>query len=118
MVGGPSPWKVLSVVALVAALGLGAGAGDAAASAKPQIVDGVSTSIAAAPFTVALYTAAADAHDGQFCGGVIIDATHVITAAHCLSNAVTGQPAQPGEIAVLAGASVLATAGAAQAGFS
>lgn len=105
-------------MALALTLGLCVGAGDAAASATPRVVDGVSTSIATAPFTVALYTASTDVYDGQFCGGVIIDATHVITAAHCLSNPLTGQPPRPGEIAVLAGASALATAGEPQLGFS
>ena len=35
---------------------------------------------------------------------MILDATHVLTAAHCVFNETTGQASAPGEIEVLAGA--------------
>ena len=41
-----------------------------------------------------------------FCGGVIIDATHVATAAHCLFGE-RGQHTPPAEIEVLAGSTYL-----------
>jgi secreted trypsin-like serine protease len=72
--------------------------------AKASIVGGAGASIASFPFQVALYdTQAGSPAAGFFCGGVIIDATHVITAAHC----VVGNSGSPGGIAVLAGSTSL-----------
>ncbi len=70
--------------------------------ARASIVGGSPASIAQFPFQVALY----DPHAGSpaagfFCGGVIVDATHVATAAHC----VTGS--QPDRIVVQAGSTSL-----------
>jgi secreted trypsin-like serine protease len=80
--------------------------------AHASIVGGQSVPIAAFPFQVALY----DPHVGSvaagfFCGGVVIDATHVATAAHCAMDEGTGQVTPPGEIAVLAGTALLGGAG-------
>lgn len=50
-------------------------------SRRAFIVGGNSISISSAPFAVAL----ADRY-GQFCGGSLIDATHVLTAAHCADS--------------------------------
>jgi secreted trypsin-like serine protease len=72
--------------------------------AKASIVGGADASIANFPFQVALYdTQAGSPAAGFFCGGVIIDATHVVTAAHC----VVGNSGGPGEIAILAGSTSL-----------
>jgi len=72
--------------------------------AKASIVGGAGASISSFPFQVALYdTQAGSPAAGFFCGGVIIDATHVVTAAHC----VVGATGSPGEMAVLAGSSSL-----------
>jgi len=70
-------------------------------------------SIANFPFQVALY----DPHAGSvaagfFCGGVVIDATHVATAAHCAIDDSTGRVASPRNIAVMAGSAHLSEAGA------
>jgi secreted trypsin-like serine protease len=73
--------------------------------AKTSIVGGTDASIANFPFQVALYdTQAGSPAAGFFCGGVIVDATHVVTAAHC----VVGNSGGPGEITVLAGSTSLA----------
>lgn len=73
-------------------------------TAKASIVGGESASIADFPFQVALYDPQAGSPAaGFFCGGVIIDATHVITAAHC----VAGGGGSSGEVAVLAGSTSL-----------
>jgi secreted trypsin-like serine protease len=75
--------------------------------AKASIVGGSGASIASFPFQVALYDPQAGSPAaGFFCGGVIIDSTHVITAAHCITGG--GRPAgSSGDVAVLAGSSTL-----------
>jgi len=82
--------------------------GSRAPLAAASVVGGQSAQISEFPFQVALY----DPRVGPpaksfFCGGVILDATHVATAAHCLVGE-GGQRSAPGEIAVLAGSSQLA----------
>jgi secreted trypsin-like serine protease len=82
-------------------------AGSAAPSAHVSIVGGQSASIASFPFQVALYDPQAGSPAaGFFCGGVIIDVTHVITAAHCVSSGA-GQVAPSAGIEVLAGSTSL-----------
>jgi secreted trypsin-like serine protease len=76
--------------------------------ASESIVGGGDASIAHFPFQVALY----DPHAGSpsvgfFCGGVIIDATHVVTAAHCIATGAHGQVGPLDEIEVLAGSTSL-----------
>ena len=112
MVGGVSPWRVPGAGVLAALLGLVLGASTAAASAGPQVVGGSVTPITSAPFIVALYDPSEpDPYQGQFCGGVILDATHVITAAHCLLDDASGQAMPPSAVAVLAGTGDLYGAG-------
>lgn len=70
--------------------------------ANASIVGGQSASIASFPFQVVLYDPQAGSPAaGFFCGGVIIGATHVITAAHCVSGG-------PHQVAPSAGIEVLA----------
>jgi secreted trypsin-like serine protease len=76
--------------------------------AKASIVGGTSASIASFPFQVALYDPQAGSPAaGFFCGGVIVDATHVVTAAHCIVGGPGRQAGSPSEVAVLAGSSSL-----------
>jgi secreted trypsin-like serine protease len=76
--------------------------------AVASIVGGAGASIASFPFQVALYNPAAGSPAaGFFCGGVIVDATHVITAAHCLAGGGHGRGGVSGEVAVLAGSTRL-----------
>jgi secreted trypsin-like serine protease len=94
-------WTLVAVcgVALRVAPNVGA-----APRAGMSIVGGDGASIAQFPFQVALYdTQAGSPAAGFFCGGVIVDATHVATAAHCVAGAQSGG----GQIAVLAGSSSL-----------
>ncbi len=84
-----------------------------AAGVRPRIVHGEPTSIEEAPFQVALYDPQLiDSHEpnnllaAQFCGGVIRDATHVVTAAHCVTLGGF-EAAAPEEIEVLAGSANL-----------
>ncbi|HTC59579.1 MAG TPA: serine protease [Solirubrobacteraceae bacterium] len=75
--------------------------------AHVSIVGGQSASIANFPFQVALYDPQTGSPSaGFFCGGVIIDATHVITAAHCVSGGAH-QVAPSAGIEVLAGSTSL-----------
>jgi trypsin len=76
--------------------------------AHESIVGGSSTSIARFPFQVALYNPhSGPPSAGFFCGGVIVDATHVVTAAHCIATGAHGQTAALDEIEVLAGSTNL-----------
>jgi secreted trypsin-like serine protease len=76
--------------------------------AKVSIVGGQSASIANFPFQVALYDPQAGSPAaGFFCGGVIIDATHVVTAAHCIVGGGGRQAGSSGDVAVLAGSTSL-----------
>jgi secreted trypsin-like serine protease len=97
--GGTEPLRASYAASLHAARG---------SRAKSSIVGGNAASIAGFPFQVALY----DPHAGSpaagfFCGGVIIDATHVITAAHCIVGGGGRQAGSPGDVAVLAGSTTL-----------
>jgi secreted trypsin-like serine protease len=102
VVAGVGAGLLLVLAALAPALA-------SAARVRPRIVNGASTPIEQAPFQVALYDPQAvdpgepqNLREAQFCGGVIRDATHVITAAHCVTLGGF-EAAPPGDIAVLAG---------------
>jgi hypothetical protein len=92
----------------VAAFAAAAGAGPAAAIVGARIVGGADTQAGAFPFQVALYDPRlGSVAEGFFCGGVIVDATHVATAAHCLVDQRTGRVSPPAQVAVLAGSTHL-----------
>ncbi len=77
------------------------------AHAHASIVDGSLATIAEFPFQVALYDPRlGPPAKGFFCGGVIIGASRVATAAHCLIGE-RGRRSAPDEIEVLAGSSAL-----------
>src|SRR4051794_25828062 len=89
--------------------------GTAFATATPRIVGGSTTTISRYPFQGALLSTdtstfpASNEFQHQFCGGSILDATHVITAAHCVYDSlVAGQAAPPDTLEVLASTDVLA----------
>ncbi len=106
------PRWLAALAGSLALVGACPGAAGAGPLAHATIVGGQSVPIAAFPFQVALYDPHADSvAEGFFCGGVIIDATHVATAAHCAMDEATGQVTPPGEIAVLAGTAHLGGAG-------
>jgi secreted trypsin-like serine protease len=76
--------------------------------ARTSVIGGAGASIENLPFQVALYNPAAGSPlAGFFCGGVIVDATHVITAAHCLAGGGHGRGSVSREIEVLAGSTRL-----------
>ena len=76
--------------------------------ATASVVGGAAAAISRFPFQVALY----DPRRGPpaksaFCGGVIVDATQVITAAHCLTGTGPGSGGVSRNIEVLAGSAHL-----------
>jgi secreted trypsin-like serine protease len=70
--------------ALVLLLALPAAAG--AARIQGSVVGGTPAAIEDWPFIAALVVKGQPADRGQFCGGSVADATHVITAAHCIEG--------------------------------
>jgi secreted trypsin-like serine protease len=52
--------------------------------AAPRVVGGTGTGITAVPYQAALVRAGMSTFDGQYCGAVVLDARHVVTAAHCV----------------------------------
>jgi trypsin len=78
--------------------------------ARVSVVGGAPASIEQFPFLVALYDPRAGSPAaGFFCGGVIIDATHVATAAHCIVEGSASRAVPADQMAVLAGSTTLAT---------
>src|SRR3954453_22647964 len=77
----------------------------AASAYAPRIVGGTSPTIGAFPFQVALVQNPYSPDVGQICGGSVRDATHVITAAHCVTDGFT--TSAPSELYVFAGATRL-----------
>ncbi|MGY0019207.1 S1 family peptidase [Streptomyces sp. cg35] len=81
----------LAALATAAALPL---ASSAPAAADDGIVGGSQVHVSDSPWTVAL--ASRDrfggTRAGQFCGGVVVARSTVVTAAHCLSEDVLGAP--------------------------
>ena len=75
----------------VLAAGVAATAG---AAVSPRVVGGAKVPITQFPWQVAIVDhGTANAYLGQFCGGVIVDELHVVTAAHCLdAEAPAGRP--------------------------
>ena len=76
---------------------------------EPNIVGGAPAEITDAPWQVALLSSDIDSDEGaQFCGGSILNARWVITAAHCVDTR-SGGTVDPSEVAVLAGKAHLAS---------
>lgn len=82
-----------------------------AQAATPRIVGGGPATIQDVPFQVALWdpSSASSPYDGFFCGGVILDATHVLTAAHCVYDDGARRAYAPPTIRALAGSTSLVT---------
>lgn len=80
-----------------------------AAKASPRIVGGVATPIQNAPWTVAV--ALTDGDDvSPRCGGAILDASHVLTAAHCALDDIENPESDvldPQDLVVISGTTAL-----------
>jgi trypsin len=73
-----------------------------AATISPRVYGGTDAAAGSVPFQVALYVRPSGL-SGWFCGGVVRDATHVITAAHCTKDPLTQELAPASAFEVLAG---------------
>ena len=86
----------------------------AAASPAGAVVGGSTVLISDHPYQVALLSNnGLSPYDAQTCGGVVLDPTHVATAAHCVydtKDSATGQAVSPGAVQVFAGSANLKTA--------
>jgi len=84
-------WGMLAAACLTFALALACATAAGAQTVQPRIVGGSSASIADYPWQGALVYSTAqypgfDAHERQFCGGSLITASIVVTAAHCVQD--------------------------------
>ncbi|MFI9742847.1 serine protease [Streptomyces sp. NPDC052494] len=112
--------------ALTGALGLITAAVGQVATAAPVAADSVVVGgrqalIADAPWVVALSSRDrfGGTRAGQFCGGVVVAPTKVLTAAHCLGREVLGgEPWEVRDFAVIAGRAALRGQGGQEVGIS
>ncbi|MER6013600.1 serine protease [Streptomyces bluensis] len=86
--------SVARVSALAAAVGAIPLASPATPAAADVVIGGYPVEISESPWTVALSSRDrfGGTRAGQFCGGVAVGRSTVLTAAHCLSGAVLGAP--------------------------
>ncbi|MFD7817585.1 serine protease [Streptomyces sp. NPDC059785] len=103
--------RVLALAAAAAVIPL---ASPAPSAADSVVVGGYPVEISQSPWTVALSSRDrfGGTRAGQFCGGVVIGRSTVLTAAHCLSADVLGAPArQIQDLKVIAGRGDLLSSG-------
>jgi secreted trypsin-like serine protease len=68
------------------------------AGAKPVVVGGTVTSVAEAPWAIALNTTQSMSSSGRYCGATLVKPNKIVTAAHCMDEpastyyAVQGRP--------------------------
>ncbi|MFF2848575.1 serine protease [Streptomyces sp. NPDC058001] len=85
-----------------------------AVAADSVVIGGHPVDVADSPWVVALSSRDrfGGTRAGQFCGGVVIGRTTVLTAAHCLGREVLGASGRtPGDLKVIAGRSDLRSSG-------
>ncbi|MCX4670517.1 serine protease [Streptomyces sp. NBC_01381] len=105
----PTLTAALALAAAAAALPLAA---PAPAAADSVVIGGSPVDVADSPWMVALSSRDrfGGTRAGQFCGGVVVGRSTVLTAAHCLSEEVLGVPLRElGDLKVIAGRGDLGT---------
>ncbi|MEU9590627.1 serine protease [Streptomyces sp. NPDC048193] len=103
--------RVLARPLVLAAVATAIPLASAASASAPAATDGIvvggfPVDVSDSPWTVALSSRArfGGTRAGQFCGGVAVGRTTVLTAAHCLGEEVLGSPPeQVGDLKVIAG---------------
>lgn len=93
-------WTALSVLVLAAGTA-------GATGVHPRIIGGTEAAPGEFPWQVALISQASldldrNVYQSQYCGGVLIDAEWVLTAAHCAVDEF-GDPLAPADVRILAG---------------
>ncbi|OIJ62910.1 serine protease [Streptomyces mangrovisoli] len=86
-------------------------------AADSVVVGGFPVDVSQGPWTVALSSRDrfGGTRAGQFCGGVAVGRTTVLTAAHCMAEDVLGAPPDhPGDLKVIAGRTDLLARGGAE----
>lgn len=78
--------KTAVVAATAAAAATALLSAPTAEAASSRIVGGTTTTTTAYPFMMQI----TDASQDQFCGGTLVSATKVVTAAHCMAGETTG----------------------------
>ncbi|MFD7456326.1 MULTISPECIES: S1 family peptidase [unclassified Streptomyces] len=104
--------RPLALVAAAAAIPLAPLVSATPAAADSIVVGGFPVDVSEAPWTVALSSRDrfGGTRSGQFCGGVAVGPTTVLTAAHCLAEDVLGAPPnQVRDLKIIAGRTDLRT---------
>lgn len=82
---------------------------DPPASSGPRIIGGWDAQPGEFPYQVSVRSTRRSANSGHFCGGAILNATVVVTAAHCVAENVPGSGIGP--LYVVAGSNLLSSGG-------
>jgi hypothetical protein len=103
-------------LAALAFILLGVPGAAAADEGRTDIVGGGPTTIEEWPWQVAVASPpdGRDGYDRQFCGGSLLSATAVVTAAHCVYDSDLGEFLGPEEFSVITGRTVLSSSAGAE----
>lgn len=79
-------FKIVITMVLIGGVGMWTGVMPEHALAQERIIGGTQAAEDAWPWMAALVTRGSTPYNGQFCGGALIHANWVLTAAHCLGG--------------------------------